>query len=72
MANDFRGGFLFAPGSARDITLIANNPLAPVEVQLTSNGQLFTVNADVTLTLSAGITLRGRNAAANGADNKSA
>jgi len=68
-ANQSLAPYTFAPGSARDITLIANNPLAPVEVQLASNGQLFTVNAGITLTLGAGITLRGRNATADGADN---
>jgi len=44
-------------GSGRNITI--TSPTG-AEVQLSANGQLFTVNSGVTLTLGAGITLRGR------------
>ena len=54
-------------GTGKDITLKANS--LPIEVQLSSNGSLFTVNSGASLTLDNGVTLRGRNATANGADN---
>ena len=53
----------------RDVTLIAEPPGSTVTVQLSSNGNLFGLTSFVTLTLDAGITLRGRNAADNGTDN---
>ena len=55
--------------NTRDVTLIAEPPASSVTVKLSSNGCLFQVPSNLTLTLDAGITLRGRNAADNGTDN---
>ena len=58
-----------SPIPTMNITLRAWPALNTVTVQLFNNGRLFTVNDNVTLTLDAGITLRGRNADDNGQDN---